>query len=279
MKPQDMPLPPADGCATVPALALAAGRAAEPVFEAVIDEVPVALQVNGISHVVMLATPVALEDFALGFLLTEGLIDHAGELLDVQAERSDAGVVLDLQVTARAEARFKSRRRSLAGRTGCGLCGLESLDQLVFPALQAPAAVPVASEALWAAMAALVARQPLQQLTGGVHAAAWCRDDGAPELVREDVGRHNALDKLVGAMARSSVPAADGFVVVTSRASYEMVQKALRAGVGLLAAVSAPTHRAVALADRAGLTLAGFVREGRATVYTHPQRIVAAAGA
>jgi len=274
MRMDDAPFaaPPA-GAGIVDAWALREGRAAQPTQEAVIDEEPVALQVNGIAHAVMLATPLDLEDFAFGFLLTEGLIDSAADLLDVEAEAGTQGTVLQLQVTARCEARFKARRRWLAGRTGCGLCGVESLDQLAPAAVRVGAGVAVEPAALNQAMAGLVARQPLQHLTGAVHAAAWCRPDGVPALVREDVGRHNALDKLVGALARAGIDASSGFVAVTSRASYEMVHKAARAGVGLLAAVSAPTRRAVALAEEAGLTLAGFVRDGRATVYTHPERL------
>jgi len=273
MKPDDADLPTPAGARAVHAWALREGQPAQATHETVIDEEPVALEVNGIAHTVMLATPLDLEDFALGFLLTEGLIDDAADLLDVETQKSDAGTVLRLQITARREAGFKERRRSLAGRTGCGLCGVENLEQLALPVPRVAEGLRLPLSALTRAMAGLLARQPLQHLTGAVHAAAWCSADGTPVLVREDVGRHNALDKLVGALARSRTDAAGGFVVVTSRASYEMVQKAARAGVGLLAAVSAPTLRAIALAEEAGLTLAGFVRDQRATVYTHPERL------
>jgi FdhD protein len=182
--------------------------------------------------------------------------------------------VLRLQVTARCEARMKTRRRTMAGRTGCGLCGVDSLDALNQPLAPVTASQGFTLQAVTRAMAALAARQPLQHLTGGVHAAAWCRADGTPERVREDVGRHNALDKLAGALARSGIDTGLGFIAVTSRASYEMIHKAARTGVGLLAAVSAPTRRAITVAESAGLTLAGFVRDERATVYSHPQRLI-----
>jgi len=274
MKPDDMPGQSPAGTHVVPALALRAGRAAEPTHETVVDEEPVALEINGLSYAVMLCTPLALEDFALGFLLTEGLIASAADLLDCEAEAGAEGTVLRLRVTARCEVRLKTRRRSMAGRTGCGLCGVDSLDALNHEIEPVTATQAFTLQAISSAMTALVARQPLQHLTGGVHAAAWCRADGVPEIVREDVGRHNALDKLAGALALSGMDAAQGFIVVTSRASYEMVHKAARTGTGLLAAVSAPTQRAIAIAGRAGLTLAGFVRDERANVYSHPQRLI-----
>ncbi|OWQ90316.1 sulfurtransferase FdhD [Roseateles aquatilis] len=251
---------------------LGAARAAEE--EWVAEEVPIALEYNGLSHAVMLATPLDLEDFALGFSLTEGLLASAEDLLDVEVRARPNGVALQLRVTARCEALLKERRRSMAGRTGCGLCGTDNLDQVFRPpsrpvpplpaALSAPQAlVPALSRA----MRELAAAQPLQQRTGGIHAAAWCRPDGEVIMVREDVGRHNALDKLIGALAKAGIDTSQGFAAVTSRASFEMVQKAALAGMPLLAAVSAPTHLAIRTATACGLALAGFVREGRATRY------------
>jgi len=249
------------------------------------EEVPVALVYNGISHAVMLATPQDLEDFALGFSLSEGIIDRADDLLDCETTPSDLsvseslagvpeqGLSLELKVTLRCFMRLKERRRTLAGRTGCGLCGTESLAEAIRPVRRAVAPVVVAADALARAMAEMPAHQTLSQATGATHAAAWCALDGAVRLVREDVGRHNALDKLIGAMALADTDPADGFIAVTSRASYEMVYKAASAGVGLLAAVSAPTGLAVRTAEAAGLVLAGFVRGDRATVYSHPDRV------
>ncbi len=263
------------GAKLLPALRLQATGAAVPASETVAVEMPIALEYNGVSHVVMLATPLNLEDFALGFSLTEGLIDSAADLLDCELEPDQAkrGLVLHLRITARCEMRLKERRRNLAGRTGCGLCGTDSLDQVfrvvshALPRLRVPAA------ALYRAMRDLPAAQTLQRQTGGVHAAAWCALDGSVLIVREDVGRHNALDKLIGAMLRARVEMSQGFIATTSRASLEMVQKSAMAGAGLLATVSAPTQLAIDVAMEAGLTLAGFVRDGRATVYTDNDRI------
>jgi FdhD protein len=230
------------------------------------DEVPVALVADGISQAVMLATPADLEDFALGFALTEGWIARADELYAVEALATPQGIELQMALAASRRWALRERRRSLAGRTGCGLCGVESLAAVErpLPAVMPPA---LALGALARAVDELGHRQPLNALTGATHAAAWCASDGAVQLVREDIGRHNALDKLVGAMARAGVRPGEGFVTVTSRASFEMVHKAAAAGVGLLAAVSAPTARAVRTADACGLALAGFVRGDDAVFY------------
>jgi FdhD protein len=272
----DTPVPNSAGAAPTAALVLAFAVPAQPVHEHVAVETPVAFEVGGISHVVMLATPADLDDFALGFLFTEGLIDSPADLLDVETSATAQGLTLHLRVTARCEARFKTRRRALTGRTGCGLCGTESLAEVrrTQRHVVADAAAQVSMRALSAATTALLAQQPLQHLTGGVHAAAWCALDGRVLVVREDVGRHNALDKLIGALLHARIDVRGGFALITSRASFEMVQKATAAGIGLLAAVSAPTQMAIESADTAGLTLLGFVREGRATAYAHPQRLV-----
>nr|WP_310461246.1 formate dehydrogenase accessory sulfurtransferase FdhD [Sphaerotilus sp.] len=249
------------------------------------EEVPVALVYNGISHAVMLATPQDLEDFALGFSLSEGIIDSPEDLLDCETTSSDLsvseslagvpeqGLSLELKVTLRCFMRLKERRRTLAGRTGCGLCGTESLAEAIRPVRREVVPVEVSAAALARAMAEMPAHQTLSQATGATHAAAWCGLDGAVRWIREDVGRHNALDKLIGAMALAEADPADGFIAVTSRASYEMVYKTASAGVGLLAAVSAPTGLAVRTAEAAGMTLAGFVRGDRATLYSHPERV------
>ena len=237
------------------------------------DEVPVALIFNGISHAVMLATPLELEDFALGFGLTEGLLARADELYGVEVLPDPAGVRIEMEVSSACFARLKDRRRSMAGRTGCGLCGTESLDQVEPPlAPLAPCTTPLSPPAIAAALRALPSHQALQQRTGATHAAAWCSLDGQVRLVREDVGRHNALDKLVGAMVAAGVDARDGFCCITSRASVEMVRKAVAAGITALVAVSAPTARAVATARRAGLALAGFARRDDLVLYAHPDR-------
>lgn len=237
----------------------------------VAEEVPVALVFNGISHAVMMATPADLEDFARGFCATEGLAD-AQELRSVEAVPGCDGIELHLEVSAACEWRLRERRRTLAGRTGCGLCGTDSLGQ-VRQTLPALAPRPFTPQALARAQHELREAQGLQRLAGATHAAAWCDADGHARLVREDVGRHNALDKLVGAMQRAGLAAGDGFVAITSRASFEMVQKTARLGAPALAAVSAPTAMAVDLAQSCGLLLAGFVRGEDLVAYTFPERL------
>ena len=239
-------------------------------------EVPVALEYNGISHAVMLATPLDLADFALGFSLSEGILSDASELYGVEEESSELGITLHLSVANGAFARLKEHRRSMTGRTGCGLCGTESLAHVArtLPPLPSIAETgPLDRAAIARAMSQFCELQTLQQATGPVHAAAWCSADGEVRWLREDVGRHNALDKLIGALALNDVNPAKGFIAVTSRASFEMVQKTAAAGVPLLAAVSAPTSFSVTTADRAGLTLVGFARQQDLVVYCRPERL------
>ncbi len=270
MKPADAPLLP-PGVAAAEVTAWQAGRA-QVRADWLAEEVPVALVFNGISHAVMLATPADLADFALGFALTEGLIERPAELYGVDVQPVANGIELRLDVAAACAWRLKERRRILAGRTGCGLCGTDSLAQ-VHRSLPSVPALHVPAAALARAQRELRGWQAVQQLTGAAHAAAWCGRDGAVRLVREDVGRHNALDKLIGAMLKTGVDAADGFICITSRASFEMVQKTALAGVGTLAAVSAPTALAVQTALSCGLMLAGFVRGDDLVAYTFPERL------
>ncbi|MDP9892550.1 FdhD protein [Variovorax boronicumulans] len=253
------------------------GGEAYAVQDWVAEEVPVALEFNGISHAVMLATPLDLEDFALGFSLSEGILDAAHELYSVDIAPSDLGITVRLQVSSAAFNRLKQRRRTIAGRTGCGLCGTESLAHVSreLPVL-GDAAVALERQAIARAMSQFQSLQTLQQATGAVHAAAWCSAEGEVMWLREDVGRHNALDKLIGALASNDIDASAGFIAVTSRASFEMVQKTAMAGVPLLAAVSAPTSFAVATAERARLTLVGFARKDDLAVYSHPERVTTA---
>jgi FdhD protein len=238
----------------------------------VVEEVPVAFEYNGISHTVMLATPVDLEDFALGFSLTEGIVSRTDEVYDVEVEETDEGIILRLEVANAAFFQLKQRRRSLAGRTGCGLCGAESLGQVMRDLPPVSSDAGLSFSALCEALRRLPAQQRLQQVTGAVHAACHVADNGDISHVREDVGRHNALDKTLGSLARSE-SAKEGGLIVTSRASFEMVQKAAALGYGLLAAVSAPTAAAVRLAERLNLTLVGFLRGEDCAVYTHPSRL------
>jgi FdhD protein len=250
----------------------AGGRAALNALLA--EEVPIALQYNGIAHAVMLATPGDLEDFALGFTFSEGIIDARSDFYGMEVLPGDNGLTLAIDISAAAFARLKDRRRTLAGRTGCGICGTESLDQVLRPLPDLSSVLlRIAPAAIARAHAGLAEVQPLQRDTGAAHGAVWCRSDGAIVCAREDVGRHNALDKLIGALMRLQIDASGGFALVTSRASVEMVQKSATAGIAVLAAVSAPTALAVRVAEGCGQTLVGFARGGSFSVYTHGARI------
>jgi FdhD protein len=247
---------------------------AEPAADVLAEEVPVALVYNGISHAVMMATPCDLEDFALGFSLSEGLIDHPGECYGIDVEAGAAGVAVQLEVASRAFMALKERRRTLAGRTGCGLCGVDSLDQVYRTLPPGHGRAVLAGGAVRAALAALPAQQALNRITGATHAAAWCDMSGTPAVVREDVGRHNALDKVIGALARTpSLRTGDGFALVTSRVSVEMVQKAAMAGAVAIVGVSAPTAAAVRLAQEAGMVLVAFARGSQFVCYTGQDRL------
>lgn len=261
------------GAAPVQALACRAGVPLA-VGDWVADEVPVALQYNGVSHAVMLATPLDLEDFAVGFSLSEGLVDRMADVHDIEAEETCEGIVLHIEIASRCLARLKERRRTLAGRTGCGLCGIDSLEQALPRIEQRVTPLPLDMHALSRALREMRSLQALQSATGATHAAAWCSADGRVQLLREDVGRHNALDKLIGALARARRDATRGFFAVTSRASYEMVQKTVRAGVGVLAAISAPTALAVRSAEQAGLCLIGFARGSDWVAYSGADRLI-----
>ena len=237
------------------------------------SEVPVAFEYNGISHAVMLATPADLHDFAVGFSLSEG-IARPSQCYGVEVRESPAGITLAIEIASAAFGLLKQRRRTLAGRTGCGICGAESLEQVLRPLPDLSACrLRIAPEALARAHAGLASVQPLQRATGAAHSAAWCGLDGAIVCAREDVGRHNALDKLIGALVRKGFDAGAGFALVTSRASVEMVQKCASAGIAVLAAVSAPTALAVQVAEGCGQTLVGFARGPTFSVYAHGERI------
>ncbi|PWR23199.1 formate dehydrogenase accessory sulfurtransferase FdhD [Zavarzinia compransoris] len=237
------------------------------------EEVPVALVYNGISHAVMMATPADLEDFALGFSLAEGIIERPGELRAVERADHGPGIELALTIPPARFARLKERRRALTGRTGCGLCGIESLDSAIRPLAPLPAGPGLSARAIAAAMAGLAAGQVLNRESHAVHAAAWAGLDGTIHLLREDVGRHNALDKLTGALARAGLDPLAGFLAVTSRCSYEIVHKAAQAGITAVAAVSAPTAYAVRLAEAANIALIAFARGERHTAFTGAARI------
>jgi FdhD protein len=250
-------------------------QGAETLDENVAEEVAVALVYNGVSHAVMMATPCDLEDFARGFSLSERIVEKPSEIFDVEVEKSGQGYEVQLRIAGGRMAALHQQRRSLAGRTGCGLCGVESLDAAMRPVATVSAPQPVSAASIRRAMADLPAHQAINRVNGATHAAGWADASGALVAVREDVGRHNALDKLIGALAKQGEMAPGGFVVVTSRCSYEMVQKAAAAGASAIAAVSAPTSLAIDTAKTAGVSLAAFVRGDRLTVYALPERIVA----
>jgi len=279
MKPDNQaPQPPQPtGCTPVPVRRWRQGQWHE-AQDSVAQERPVALEYNGLSHAVMLATPDHLADFALGFSLTEGLVDRAEQVYGIDIDDSPAGLTLRIEVASACFARFKDQRRSLAGRTGCGLCGAENLAQAVRQVKPVGGTARFSPQALSRGMGQLRAHQPLLSATGATHAAGWCDASGQLHLAREDVGRHNALDKLIGALLRPGQPlpaqAGSGFIVVTSRASHEMAQKAAAAGVPLLAAVSGVTELAVHTAEAAGLSLLGFARGDDFSIYTHAQRVI-----
>jgi FdhD protein len=236
-------------------------------------EVPVALTYNRLSHVVMMATPADLEDFALGFSLTEGIIDSVDDLISTRVVPREQGIEVAMTITETSYDRLATQRRNLTGRTGCGLCGAESIEQAMRYPEPVDNTVSVSAETLQKALEAMPKQQPLANVTGATHCAAWCSLDGEILAIREDVGRHNALDKLIGHLQRNAFRPAEGFLVVSSRASYEMVFKAAAAGMEIVAAVSAPTTLAVDFAMHCGITLVGFARPGRHNIYTSPDRL------
>lgn len=243
--------------------------------EIIAEETPVAIIYNGIPHVVMMATPQDLEDFALGFSITEELIASSADLKKVECIRYSQGIEIQATVSTACEEVIAGRTRRLTGRTGCGICGADSVTAVLKQLHRVDDGVSIPGDAIRVALDSLVSHQALNAAAGAVHAAGWAGLDGGIQIVREDVGRHNALDKLIGALLKRSTDPKTGFVVVTSRASFEMVQKTTVLGAPLMAAVSGPTGLAVRIAQQAGLTLVGFARGGGHTVYTHPQRLTA----
>lgn len=241
--------------------------------ETVADETPVALVYNGHSFAVMMASPVDLVDFALGFSLSEGVIEHPGEFLGAEPIVRPRGMELAVTIAENRALALRARHRALAGRTGCGLCGVDSIAEALRPIPRLTTTTRIDAAAIDRAVAAFPADQPLNHATGATHAAAFADLDGRILATREDVGRHNALDKLIGALARDGVDPAAGFVVVSSRCSYEMVHKTAAAGIPLIASVSAPTGLAVELAEKVGVGLAAYARDGRFTVYAGCDRI------
>jgi FdhD protein len=241
------------------------------------EEVPVALTYQGVPYVVMLASPLNLEDLALGFTLSEGIVAHRGEVSSVSLSSPGEGSYqVDIGISSERFSQLLRRQRNTTGRTGCGLCGEATVDEAIRPIPAAPKGVQVRADDLHRALRDLRAQQQLNALTGSVHAAAWVVPGRGIALVREDVGRHNALDKVIGALKRDAADfdLSQGYFVITSRASYEMVQKTAMVGGAFLVAVSAPTAFAVRLARSAGMTLVGFARDNQHVVYSGAERLI-----
>lgn len=236
-------------------------------------EVPVALVYNGISHAVMMCTPQYLEEFALGFSLAEGIIQNKSDIYGIDIIQHDKGIEVLIELSSRRFVELKSRRRSMAGRTGCGICGIEQLEQAIIPINPLPHSITFLPELFPKLIPTLQNGQVLTKLTGAMHAAAFFSLEGEMLIICEDIGRHVALDKMLGWYLKSGRP--QGIAVVTSRASYEMVQKTASAGIEILVAMSAASEFAVNMAKEANLTLVGFLREGRATIYNGEERLLA----
>lgn len=229
---------------------------------ALAEEIPLEIRINGTPHAVMMVTPADLEDFVIGFALTEAIVEDAGAIEDVAICRQADGLVATLTIADTALSGGIERGRGLAGRSGCGVCGVTALGDAVRAPKPVPARPPIRPEAISAAFAQLSRHQPLNRVNHSVHAAALAAPDGTIRVAREDVGRHNALDKLIGSLARSGGLPVDGFIVLSSRASFEMVLKAAVAGAPLVASVSAPTTLALDCARQAGIKLAAAGPDG-----------------
>ncbi|MBS3647299.1 formate dehydrogenase accessory sulfurtransferase FdhD [Pseudaminobacter sp. 19-2017] len=237
------------------------------------EETPVALSYGGTTHAVMMATPADLTDFALGFSLTEGIVASSDEIENVAIEDLGAGIDIQIRLKDPANARFEARRRRLAGPVGCGLCGIESIEEAMRSARSVGASeLSIGPAEIAQAVRELAARQPLHTETGAVHAAGFYQPGKGIVATREDVGRHNAVDKLAGALTKAAIAGATGAVVVTSRVSVEMVQKTAAIGAPFIIAVSAPTALAIRTAAGAGMTLVALVRGEDYDIFTHPER-------
>ncbi|CDX42768.1 formate dehydrogenase formation protein [Mesorhizobium sp. ORS 3359] len=238
------------------------------------EETPVAFSFAGTTHAVMMASPADFEDFALGFSLTEGIIADPKEIEAIEVEDLGAGIDIQIRLKDQANTRFQARRRRLAGPVGCGLCGIESIEEAMRSVDAVGASrLTLQAEDITSAVRLLSKQQPLHSETGAVHAAGFYVPGNSIVMAREDVGRHNALDKLAGALAKAGIDGASGAVVVTSRVSVEMVQKTAAIGASIIMAVSAPTALAIRTADTAGMTLVALVRGDDFDIFTHPERV------
>jgi FdhD protein len=242
------------------------------------EETAVVLTYDRVSFAVMMASPADLEDFALGFSLSEGIIESPADIISLEIVALPDGIECRMSLTPLRRDALEARRRHIAGPAGCGLCGIDRLAEAIRPSHPVSASLQFSAAGIAAAMARLPALQLLNHQTRAVHAAGFFNPASDDFLVREDVGRHNALDKLVGAVTRMGVRGADGIVLLTSRVSIELIQKTAALGAGILAAVSVPTARAVQEAERAGITLIAVARDDGFEIFCHPNRIKAACG-
>jgi FdhD protein len=260
--------------ASIPATCPDGGRE-ERRLVCVAEETPIAFRYNGFAYAVMMATPDDLEDFAVGFSVSEGIIAASAELPEISVLSCGDGITIEMSLKGEDLHRYLSTRRvrRLQGNTSCGLCGVEDLDDVGRRHARVRPAAPLPAEAIAAALQTLREWQPLSRQTRGAHAAAWVGLSGELQLVREDVGRHNAMDKLIGALARRRNPLDGGFCLITSRCSFEMVQKAVAAGFPALVSVGAPTTTAIGLAAAGGLSLYTMARDGRPLLFTSPHNL------
>ncbi|MGA2042505.1 MAG: formate dehydrogenase accessory sulfurtransferase FdhD [Roseiarcus sp.] len=246
------------------------GAVGAPSSRQVAVETAVNILFGGVPFAVMMTTPGDLEDFATGFSLTEGIVERVGDIRGIEIARAERGLTLNVALAGERMSAHLARGRAMSGRTGCGLCGIQDLAELPAPRAKLARSEPISPAAVHAALAALDRSQPLNEATRAVHAAAWCDREGAVVALREDVGRHNALDKLIGALARRGVDPVGGFIVITSRCSFEMVAKALAFGASTLVALSAPTSLAIERAQASGLVLIAVARADHAMIFNDP---------
>ena len=249
------------------------GGTTQPVTWQLPEETPVALQINSEPYTVMMATPADLRDFAIGFMVGEGIVKYARDIQGVLVMPVESGMAVDVAVPETSLETSRLARRAIEGRTGCGLCGVEDIASALRPLPVLARSWSPATDVIHRAAEGLFQHQPMNRLNRSVHGAAWVTQDGQILLVREDVGRHNALDKLAGALAREGASARSGLVVLTSRVSIEMVQKSAMIGAAVLVAVSAPTALAVRMAEDCGMTLVAIARKDGFEIFTHPQRV------
>jgi FdhD protein len=236
------------------------GKATNTIQRPTIIEAPIAIEYNGIGYAVMMATPIDLNDFAIGFSLSERLIDQADQILAIDAHRAELGWILRIQLPPENAEKVVARARQRVSESSCGLCGMDNLDEVMRPLPIVTAKIDVNNAAIFSALSALRDYQPLNKATGSAHAAAFCTADGAIMMTREDVGRHNALDKLLGALARAEINPATGFILLTARCSLELVQKAILANCPMLVTISAATDLAIDIAEKNGLRLISLAR-------------------